>query len=165
MVDQGDRLKIVLQGFAIYSVCGFSATCHALPNSTLPLSSTRALFCLEIPFPDDSCIGLYPGGCAFPSYAMDTIECCTDGKAGFGLVSQQWSVASNQENQQLIIFSFKCFLHMLRMLGFLGMTGFGMGAGAAYYLDYQNRRPDYITTFVEELIDWDKVAERYAAAK
>lgn len=35
----------------------------------------------------------------------------------------------------------------------------------AYYLDYQNRRPDYITTFVEELIDWDKVAQRYAAAK
>lgn len=40
-----------------------------------------------------------------------------------------------------------------------------MGVGAAYYLDYQNRRPDYITTFVEELIDWDKVAERFAAAK
>lgn len=33
----------------------------------------------------------------------------------------------------------------------------------AYYLDVQNRRPDYISTFFE-LINWDKVAERYAAA-
>ncbi len=35
---------------------------------------------------------------------------------------------------------------------------------AAYYLDFQNRRPDFITTFFE-LINWDKVAERFAAAK
>ena len=34
----------------------------------------------------------------------------------------------------------------------------------AYYLDYQNRRPDYIKTFVNELINWDKVTERYNAA-
>lgn len=27
----------------------------------------------------------------------------------------------------------------------------------AYYLDYQNRRPDYITTFIERLINWDFV--------
>jgi superoxide dismutase, Fe-Mn family len=27
----------------------------------------------------------------------------------------------------------------------------------AYYLDYQNRRPDYLTTFVEKLISWDFV--------
>ena len=33
----------------------------------------------------------------------------------------------------------------------------------AYYLDVQNRRPDYMTTFFD-LINWDKVAERYAAA-
>ncbi len=25
----------------------------------------------------------------------------------------------------------------------------------AYYLDYQNRRPDYLTTFVSHLINWD----------
>jgi len=25
----------------------------------------------------------------------------------------------------------------------------------AYYLDYQNRRPDYLTTFIEKLINWD----------
>lgn len=31
----------------------------------------------------------------------------------------------------------------------------------AYYLDVQNRRPAYIDTFVDNLIDWDAVAARY----
>ena len=31
-------------------------------------------------------------------------------------------------------------------------------------VDYQNRRPEFIGVFVNELINWDKVAERYAAA-
>jgi Fe-Mn family superoxide dismutase len=35
----------------------------------------------------------------------------------------------------------------------------------AYYLDYQNRRPDYAKTFVDSLINWDYVAEQFAAAK
>jgi superoxide dismutase, Fe-Mn family len=35
----------------------------------------------------------------------------------------------------------------------------------AYYLDYQNRRPDYSKTFVDSLINWDFVAEQFAAAK
>ena len=27
----------------------------------------------------------------------------------------------------------------------------------AYYLDYQNRRPDYITMFIEKLVHWEFV--------
>jgi Fe-Mn family superoxide dismutase len=33
----------------------------------------------------------------------------------------------------------------------------------AYYLDYQNRRPDYMTTFLDKLVNWDFVAANLAA--
>ena len=34
----------------------------------------------------------------------------------------------------------------------------------AYYLDYQNRRPDYVQTFIDQLINWDFVSSNLASA-
>ncbi|KAG5600396.1 hypothetical protein H5410_031766 [Solanum commersonii] len=34
----------------------------------------------------------------------------------------------------------------------------------AYYLDFQNRRPDYISVFMEKLISWEAVSSRLKAA-
>ena len=33
----------------------------------------------------------------------------------------------------------------------------------AYYLDYQNRRPDYLKAVIDGLLDWGRASERYAA--
>jgi Fe-Mn family superoxide dismutase len=35
----------------------------------------------------------------------------------------------------------------------------------AYYLDYQNRRPDYVATVIDNLLDWDFAAENFRAAQ
>jgi Fe-Mn family superoxide dismutase len=34
----------------------------------------------------------------------------------------------------------------------------------SYYIDYRNRRPDYLKAFVDHLVNWDDVAEMYEAA-
>ena len=31
----------------------------------------------------------------------------------------------------------------------------------SYYIDYRNRRPDYLKAWVDHLIDWEHVAEMY----
>jgi len=35
----------------------------------------------------------------------------------------------------------------------------------AYYLDFQNRRPDYMGAFLEHLVNWEFAAENYQAAQ
>ena len=35
----------------------------------------------------------------------------------------------------------------------------------AYYLDFQNRRPDFIATFLDHLVDWDFVAGNFEAVQ
>ena len=35
----------------------------------------------------------------------------------------------------------------------------------AYYLDYQNRRPDYVESFLEHLANWDFADENYTKAQ
>jgi Fe-Mn family superoxide dismutase len=34
----------------------------------------------------------------------------------------------------------------------------------SYYIDYRNRRPDYLKAFLDHLVNWDHVAEMYEAA-
>ncbi len=34
----------------------------------------------------------------------------------------------------------------------------------SYYIDYRNRRPDYLKAFVNDLVNWEHVADMYAAA-
>jgi Fe-Mn family superoxide dismutase len=34
----------------------------------------------------------------------------------------------------------------------------------SYYIDYRNRRPDYLKAFVDSLVNWDHVGELYDAA-
>ncbi|MEG9884004.1 MAG: superoxide dismutase [Hyphomicrobiales bacterium] len=34
----------------------------------------------------------------------------------------------------------------------------------SYYIDYRNRRPDYLKAFIENLVDWDYVAELFEQA-
>jgi Fe-Mn family superoxide dismutase len=35
----------------------------------------------------------------------------------------------------------------------------------AYYLKYQNKRPEWTQVFMDHLVNWEDVAKRFAAAK
>ena len=35
----------------------------------------------------------------------------------------------------------------------------------AYYLDYENRRPDFVDAVIEQLLDWEFAAEQLDKAK
>ena len=43
-------------------------------------------------------------------------------------------------------------------------TPFPLSPPPPLTVDYQNRRPEFIGVFIDSLINWDKVAERFAAA-
>ncbi len=34
----------------------------------------------------------------------------------------------------------------------------------SYYIDYRNRRPDYVKAFIDSMVNWEYVAERFSAA-
>jgi Fe-Mn family superoxide dismutase len=34
----------------------------------------------------------------------------------------------------------------------------------SYYIDYRNRRPDYLKAFMDHLVNWEYVAKMYDAA-
>ena len=34
----------------------------------------------------------------------------------------------------------------------------------SYYIDYRNRRPDYVKAFVDDLVNWERVAEIFGSA-
>jgi Fe-Mn family superoxide dismutase len=34
----------------------------------------------------------------------------------------------------------------------------------SYYIDYRNRRPDYLKAFLDHLVNWEYVAELYSKA-
>jgi Fe-Mn family superoxide dismutase len=34
----------------------------------------------------------------------------------------------------------------------------------SYYIDYRNRRPDYLKAFLDHMVNWERVAELFAKA-
>ncbi|TMW99622.1 hypothetical protein EJD97_002273, partial [Solanum chilense] len=56
------------------------------------------------------------------------------------------------------------FVKELRQLQQHNLALVGPGLHDAYYLDFQNYRPDYLSFFMEKLISWEAVSSRLKAA-
>ena len=48
--------------------------------------------------------------------------------------------------------------------GFPAFEDARMRFDVRYYLDYQNRRPDFIQSFLDNLVNWDFAAKNFDAA-
>ena len=82
-------------------------------------------------------------------------------KAGVGRFGSGWAWLSVDKNKKLVIESTPNQDSPL-MHGNTPILGVDVWEHA-YYLNYQNRRPDYLAAFFN-VINWKNVAERYAAA-
>ena len=82
-------------------------------------------------------------------------------KAGVGRFGSGWVWLSVDKNKKLVIESTPNQDSPL-MHGNTPILGVDVWEHA-YYLNYQNRRPDYLAAFFN-VINWKNVAERYAAA-
>lgn len=83
-------------------------------------------------------------------------------KAGIGRFGSGWAWLSVDKNKKLVVESTPNQDSPL-MAGSTPILGCDVWEHA-YYLHYQNRRPDYVSAFFN-VINWSAVAERYAAAK
>ncbi len=83
-------------------------------------------------------------------------------KAAIGRFGSGWAWLSVDKNKKLVVESTPNQDSPL-MAGSTPILGCDVWEHA-YYLHYQNRRPDYVSAFFN-VINWSAVAERYAAAK
>ena len=83
-------------------------------------------------------------------------------KAAIGRFGSGWAWLSVDKNKKLVVESTPNQDSPL-MHGNTPILGCDVWEHA-YYLKYQNRRPDYVAAFFN-VIDWSAVAERWAAAK
>jgi Fe-Mn family superoxide dismutase len=90
-------------------------------------------------------------------------ESCKDAftKAALGRFGSGWAWLSVDKNKKLLVESTPNQDSPL-MHGNTPILGLDVWEHA-YYLNYQNRRPDYVAAFYN-VIDWDAVAKRYEAA-